>query len=66
MCLKGGIGRRSFSALIEKTIALIRNIDAPAIAELAFHALGVAHQPPDGVHTFISEINTKDKSQFHD
>ena len=52
ICLKGGIGRRSLEALMEKTMALMRNIDPPAIAVLAFQCLGVAHHPPEGVHTY--------------
>ena len=37
---------------MEKTIALNAAIDTPAITELAFHALGVAHQPPAGLQTW--------------
>ena len=37
---------------MEKTMALMRNIDPPAIAVLAFQCLGVAHHPPEGVHTY--------------
>lgn len=51
MCLYGAIGRRSLEALIWKTIEEARKIQTPAIPEFVFHAFGVAHQPPLGVHT---------------
>ena len=45
MCLYGGIGRRSFDALMLNTTQDENTTKAAAIAVFAFHAFGAGHQP---------------------
>jgi hypothetical protein len=47
----GGWGQRSFAAETVKIAALNNPITPKAIPVLRFQCFGLAHQPPDGVHT---------------
>ena len=53
ICLYGGIGRRSFSALTLKIKDDTTQILNAHTTVLRFHATGVAHHPPAGDHTFV-------------
>ena len=48
------MGLLSFSALTLKIMELKTATPAMQIAEFRFHATGVGHHPPDGVHTCIN------------
>ena len=53
ICLYGGIGRRSLSALTLKINDDTTQILNAHTTVLRFHATGVAHHPPAGDHTFV-------------